>query len=624
MGRAEKYADVVQKYEEEQEAIKKDKEKEIETEEKLSMTRELKFQTIQKKLDDTTTVGDAEEIVKLEEPEVYDKDITSEIEVEENALNNTDTLEVETLDEEILEEPKEEKKVEEKSVELISSKEIKKAKNEIEDDLYLTSSLKPLRKRFKLRKVFKVLFSFILFVLVLVGLYFFGFKPLYNFLVNSKPRKVFENSIDYVVSATKKNIEGISYENDILYTDFSFKINSNMEDYGDFGSYYFGYGFGSDPVNKKFQESTYIKINGQVYSIDYIESGGKAYAHFSSSDNYISLGDIEDLDEDTEYYNQVSESLKYLSSTFNQDNIYYILDKEAEIIKGLFEDEMFSKASDELDINGTSVKVTRNTLKLNAQTYKRVVKKYAEDCLKDDELIKKLASIYDQDEKELRKEYENLMTEEVEDNYELIINIYTNVTNKFMGFDITENGFRLVYLYTKDNNYTAHFNFTEDEDCLEGKDCVVTNQEIFDIEGINKDSYTELNIKYNGNNVAKINLRSFNEKIDFDYEIYVEDETYKGDVMAITDKEQMVSTIDVTVIFKDNEYINVKGDVKLKAPDKFGYVNLDNVVPESRIEKEADEFSEYIGNDEIVEVLFSWYDLSSDPGQIFEEETSEA
>ncbi len=625
MGRAEKYADVVQKYEEEQEALKAKQEVtetleediDEEVEEKLSMTRELKFQEMQKKLDDTVTVGDAEEIVKLEE-EDFDKDITSEIEIEQNALANTDTLEVETLDEdeeveEIVEPPKKEKK----APQLVSSKEIKKVKNEIEDDLYLTTSLKPFHKRFKLRKVFKVLFSIILFIVIILLIFFFGFKPLYNHLVNAKPRMVFDNTIDYVIDATKKEIEAFKFDNNIVYSDFNFNIDSNVERLGSLNSYSLGYRYGVDYANKKYQEDMYIKYNGEPYGVEYLENDNKAYLHMNPADNYVSLGNIDKLTAEDKYYSNTSDIMKKGSSFLNQKALFVFLDKEGMIIKSLFEDSMFSKTSDEMDVNGESVKVTRNTLKLNAVEYRKVIKKFIEANLNDSDLMREIASLTNSTPEEVKKELTSRLDIDVKDNYELVFNIYTNIGNKVLGFDISENGFRIAYLYQKDNNYNLHLNVTKNKDCKDEKKCENNEQRIIDVKGENKDNYTLIKIQYNGRDLATLNARSLKEKIDFDYELYVGKETYRGTVVTTIKNENQTGPIDVSIKMKDDKYIIIKGEYSTRVINNFGNINSENVINESRAEAEIDNYINKLSDKEIGEALLKWYDIFRNPEQVF-------
>ena len=88
MGRAEKYADVIDKYEKGikqlEEIEKKDKDLEEEKEEKLSVTREIKYEELQKEIDNSVTIADYEEMTDMEEaPKKKEITDTSEIQVED-------------------------------------------------------------------------------------------------------------------------------------------------------------------------------------------------------------------------------------------------------------------------------------------------------------------------------------------------------------------------------------------------------------------------------------------------------------------------------------------------------------------------------------------------------------
>ena len=89
MGRAEKFANVVDDYET----------KLKETEKKLSVTRELKFSELQKEIDNTVTIADYEEMDNLinsgSKKEITD---TSEIQVEDVEVVE-DTSEIVTINE---------------------------------------------------------------------------------------------------------------------------------------------------------------------------------------------------------------------------------------------------------------------------------------------------------------------------------------------------------------------------------------------------------------------------------------------------------------------------------------------------------------------------------------------
>ena len=103
MGRAEKYADVIDKYEKgikQLEEIEiKDKEEAEEKEEKLSVTREIKYEELQKEIDNSVTIADYEELTDMEEAPIK-KEVTdtSEIQIEDvpdEEEVSEDTLELE-------------------------------------------------------------------------------------------------------------------------------------------------------------------------------------------------------------------------------------------------------------------------------------------------------------------------------------------------------------------------------------------------------------------------------------------------------------------------------------------------------------------------------------------------
>ena len=138
--REKKFANILDDYPEE--VVEEIKE---ETQEKLSMTRELKFKELQDKIDEEDIVSSVTEEVKLEEIDTPDETITLELSKKELKQK---------------------------------AKEEKKERKAMQEDLYLTSSFKPLRKRFKLNKLFKFIFTLLLIIGALGALGYFVVWPL--------------------------------------------------------------------------------------------------------------------------------------------------------------------------------------------------------------------------------------------------------------------------------------------------------------------------------------------------------------------------------------------------------------------------------------------------------------
>ena len=169
----------------------------LEKEEKLSMTRELKFKELQDRIDEEESDKMIEEAIKKSKKKVSTKDITSELEQEIDEMLEVETkkrgrrkkVEVDSIDEFDLLLEKNNKKQE---------KNVKITKVTPEEDLYLTSSFKPLKKRLRAGKIFKFLFKLIFTIGVFGAFIYFVLLPLYKMLEDSKPRAIFENTLDYI------------------------------------------------------------------------------------------------------------------------------------------------------------------------------------------------------------------------------------------------------------------------------------------------------------------------------------------------------------------------------------------------------------------------------------------
>ena len=185
--REKKYANILDDFPEDVVQEIKDEIHELEdVEEKLSMTRELKFKELQDGIDNEQ---------KTENDEVVSTHDTNDELIDDEPIIREVDLSLSK---------KEMKK---------QFKEEKKAKKKAQEDLYLTSSFKPLRNRFRLKKVFKVLFSLIFTIGILTSVAYFLILPLYNKYLASKPRAIFEHSIDYVAEELTKMVSENYFDN---------------------------------------------------------------------------------------------------------------------------------------------------------------------------------------------------------------------------------------------------------------------------------------------------------------------------------------------------------------------------------------------------------------------------
>ena len=504
MGRAQKYANVLDDYDKK--------------EEELSNTRSIK----NKELYDTKTI----------DPEEFEK--TAPISIDELKKLNEATNEAPIAEEpKVIEEPKVE---------------------EPKEDIYLTASLQPIKKKFRLKKVFKVLLVLLLLVGIGIALFFFLLKPAYDLYVNSKPINVFYNTIDGVSDYIIEQIDSEKSDTGIIYGDLDFQINTNIEDLDFFSNNRYGYSLGMDTKNDSFEEFMYIKDDGVKYGRYYYLKDGKSYNTFTNS------GEIYDV---TDYVEENSNRLleiykNFLSGLANSDdtaNTKYFIDKNREIIKDLINKNMVKSSKDTIEVNGETIKVTKNTLSFDKEAIEDFEREFDKKYMEDEKLLSFLADLYGTTVDELKDEYEFT---EYEDDYKLVINIYTVKGTQVVGLDVEENGFTDFYLYINDKDFEVHINLTEDEDkCSEKEDCAIQSQDIFDIKGEydSKSDITEVTVNYNKEKLMVLEVKKFTkEKTEFNYEIYSEDEVYKGDFLLLRGDRSY--NLDMSV--KNNgEYLNI-------------------------------------------------------------------
>ena len=214
-------------------------------ENKLSMTRELKFKEIQDFIDN----GEVEEkeIDKVELDEKFQTFISENGSSVNLPLVFDDDVE-DTIDEE--------------------------EKNE---DIYLTSSFKPLKSRIKVSKFFKFLFSLLFICTIFCAFVYYICFPLYKKIMGSKPEMVFENTIKYVFSEIEHAYGDNIIDSDIYYSDIKLLLNSNIDGLSQYKNVTLGYKYGVDNKLNKSSNYIYVGDNTNYYGINYLKYGNDKY-----------------------------------------------------------------------------------------------------------------------------------------------------------------------------------------------------------------------------------------------------------------------------------------------------------------------------------------------------------
>lgn len=601
--REKKYANILGDYlEEELNKENQDVKNELsfdEVEQKLSMTRELKFKELQEAIDESgkieIEVEDAEDLSDTEEVEITKVNVTQdEVEVKEEKINEEKSQSEEAIVEEIKE--KEEKK------------------DNFNDDIYLTSSFKPFKKRFRLKKVFKVLFMLILLAIICISLTFFLILPIYNKFQASKPKAIFDTSLTYVGEQLDKVVDLAWLDLDVLDAEVIFDFDSNIEGLEALTAGSFGMKLVVDPDNKQYENSLFViddKNNKYGYSV--IDDGKDLYYKFTSNDTYLKTK----REEDTFDFDKVKEFLN--NELSNKDYKYYI-DAHIKILKEIITEDLLSSEKDEIEVDGKTISVTKNTLKLDKEKLKKLEKIYNEKVLDDNKLLEIEATLNDTTIDEVEKLYNEVS--DYEDDYLLVINIYTIKGNKFVGFDIEEDGFRNAYYYENDGNFEAHLNLTEDENCLIGKDCNLENQMIIDFVGTKKDDYTKVEILYNDEDVGSLKVRSFNfEKIDFTYKLIISDVVFEGVITLDINKENEEYDVGFSLELNDN-YVDMNIKLNINTDSKFNGFSSNNIekYSDTLFNKYYDELIELLDKNGLADTFELFTLVLDDPSQVIDED----
>ncbi len=617
--------------------------KKIDVEEKrekeLSMTRELKFKDLQQAIDDQKAVEFKKDDfgVFLEEnanANLYTlMDESPDIEVENVDVSDTAEIEVVTSEEVT---DKEETDVLEENIENVELEEVKdeienldqddnsdllddeqlealedlrvgrkkKEKNEYNDDLYLTTSFKPLRKKIRVSKIIKFFFK-TAFIFILLGLFgYFILLPMYKKYIESKPVIIYENAIKYVFDKSLEIYTENIPESDKYYLDLDFDFESNYKNVSKLNNRTYGYQVGFDLKNNIFEDKVYFNEGIKEFGLTYIENKDNFYHKYSNSQNYFQF-DVKNSNN-----KNYLEYIEFLND-YKSEDIKYFLNKEKDIVVSLLDEKLISSEIDKLEVNGKEIRVNRNIFTLKKNDIEQILKKYKEDVSKDNKLKEINNNLFGLIFK-TEKSFEQIIDEYVskmDKDYKLVFNLYTVNGTKVVGFDIEENGFRNVYIYFKDNNFNAHFNLTDESQCSNDKDCAIATKQVLDIRGSKDDNYTNIDLEVNESKLASLKIKCLSkEKVEFEYLLYLNKKEIIGDILLNINNK----TYDLILSYKDgSDYINLITKMDLITDRQIGKLENTSVVEYGKSEYDEAKllFDESLTNVNLLDTFSYWNSL---------------
>lgn len=513
----------------------------------LEMTRSFKYKKVQEDIDD------------------LDNQKTKEISLKKKnkSKNNNVKKDVESVSDDGFFEDimsKKEKKnydiskaenITKEDVKKLEKKASKKNKDDItEEDLFITQSFKPLRKRSRIFKMLKPILFLLVFSCILFGLvYFYVYPKLMQHFIT--PRYVFESAIDKVAISLKDKINSI--DDSVNGFDMFINVNSNKNTIFNDYNYNFTYLFDDKDNMVSFNYTENEKDLGMnIYFIN-----DSKYLNYSVNNELYNITNKEIDNEYFTYYDNLNNKLGRLLSI--EDTIYFI-DKNNEFMKMMLDKEYLYKESSSITVNGIKKDVVKFSLKIDSNYYKKISNAYYTFVKDDSKLLNIMSVICDKDMNEmLNYLYSNLITKDR--NVNLIFDIYMVNGNEFVGTDVTINGFRSFYYYKYDENMEFYLNLS---DYIDGVIKDKFQNMIFLVKGTDNGEKTNLILNYNGKDKAEINVKYGDNNYIFNYAIINSDRSGKVSI-----RDDNTGLILNRLSFDDE--INIKVDYVSRDIDVSGY-----------------------------------------------------
>lgn len=683
--REQKYANIVEEYEKklEKEREKKKKAEIAKAEEKakeaelakivaeaqeekkqkeLAMTREIKFEDVRKQIEEDAALEEKlgelatkkvkkleKEIAELEEveiPNLEKKKTIKRVKKEKVTPKNdkervTETIaQLKRLDD-TLETPveKEEKELETEDIQLEkllnSVKKKKGSKKKIEtdednekyvkdEDIFLTASLKPVKKIFNFKKLSKAFLVILIIGCVCGALGYFVALPMYKKYVDSRPKMIFDNTIETLSTkygSVFKKLMSAGGENS--YIDFNFRINTNHSDLHVLSNYNFGYSFGVDPNKDSLESTIYLKDGKQLYGISSIRNNDNYYVKTTTSDEYLDVTTEMSDDEKKTVIDRISDFYQ-TSSSISEEDVDYFINKNVEILKELFDKSLITAENDEIEVDGNKIKVAKNSFEINRKDAEKLIKRYFEFINEDSRLLKIYNILDDCEDKEKKVDPDDYIND-LSDDYSFVFNIYTTNGTKVVGADMEEDGFRFFYYYSTDDAFNLFMDLTDDEDCVNGTDCNLSKQDIYEVTGKKNNNVYDVIINHNGQKVADLVVRSFTiDKIDLDYEVTIKEDTYKGNLLLLSDFDDFSFNLDFS-IKSNGDYVNVNLFIDFEQNKEIGIVDEEKVVKytEKAYNKQVEDLYKSMDEEGLVEGFEFWYLIMTSPDLFDDDEPAQ-
>ena len=339
--------------------------------------------------------------------------------------------------------------------------------------------------------------------LVIVGLlgYFVVF-PFVKTKLMSSPKTVFENTIMSMKKAVNQTLKDSNFGTSI--NDVSISFETSSEELKEFENYTYGLRFGLDNKNKAIEGKLYMldKSKKEYSALGYVKNDD-ILVKLSGDERLVKVGKTSDIDGFDEIFDT--------AENVNIDDYTYLVDKSVELLLSNFTDADFTKENSTIKVNDVEVKATKNTYVLDKEKIKAIYKSIAEGLYNDSramEIIKKMGI----SKEDYKKDMDSVTFDEIEDDYKLYINIYTNKKADVIGFDVVFKDQVPFYYYSNEGNFDLYIENDESED------------KAYTAKGIKNGEITNVTIKEGSETYATLKVSKWTDnEIVFDYDIKMDE-----------------------------------------------------------------------------------------------------
>lgn len=428
-------------------------------------------------------------------------------------------------------------------------------------------------------------------------------------VATSSPKAVFKNAINGLYKEASKELkemdslsEKFDFENKAIVLSGDTKLDTNIKEVSKYDIDLKNTTIGAEVgVNLKKEELSfggYIKGASEQIDIDVLVKENAAYIASNIFDDVVKVEEDVDID-----FSEIKEAWDKANEEVEIDPELYdaILKSVTKALTKSLDTEYMEKESDEVEVAGKEIKVTKHSYTFNDDAVSDMIKSIATTLLDDSDFISNLAKATGQDKSDIKDALKEMKDEakDIEFDGKIVLNVYTKgLLNKIVGLslDVDKKEYLSIYSYGKNAELTI-------DNHSDGYSQVKVN-----VKAEKDGKETKVTVKYNGEKVATAKVREFSEeKIDFDFEITYQEETIKGSIY-FTCKE---SKKDITGEYKvkveyDDQYLSAEGKYGVESKDELDKVDTSNAVSADDVDEEEilENLEKIAEKDETFKILY--------------------